>query len=124
MGLLGDLLGAAPGSLLLVSPPDTALAEAAGLKPRPSIVSGMRTAEPAACIVWWPEAEDLTEVALARLRWLLENSRGLAWVIIDPAEGLPAAAQVTEQLASAGLTPAEQKSLGGLQTALRIGGDK
>ena len=120
MGTLRDLLGEAPGAVLLVSPPDTALAEAATLKPRPSIASGMRTAEPATTIIWWPEADALTPSALNRLRWMLENGEGIGWIVLDPDEGLPPVAEVAPSLIEAGLRLQDERALPSGETAVEV----
>jgi hypothetical protein len=84
MALLAELGLAGQTGVLLVSAPDSVLAEAARSSPRPSFVSSLRTAHPAPHIVWWPDREMLTPEALSRLHWMLQVGEGQAWLVTDP----------------------------------------
>jgi hypothetical protein len=75
--------------VMLVAAPDSVLAEASRLSPRPSFAPGIMTAEPADILAWWPERETFTAAAIGRLRWFLEMSGGSAWVVLEPADDAP-----------------------------------
>ncbi|MFN0146747.1 MAG: hypothetical protein ACKVT1_09565 [Dehalococcoidia bacterium] len=121
MGLLASLgLEAGPGGLMLVGAPDSVLAEAGAMKPRPSFASSMMTAEPAARIAWWPERESLTATALQRLAWFLASGAGEAWIIIDESEELPPADTVVSMAASSGLALRDRIDLARGLTALKM----
>jgi hypothetical protein len=121
MAILKDLgLDGLRGPLMLIAPPDSALAEAGAMKPRPSFASSMLTAEPAAVIVWWPEAEALTETAWARLRWFLASDAGYALVVIDPREGLPPPDEVSALARAAGLRETARHTLAAGEAALKL----
>lgn len=99
------------GPLMLIAPPDGVLAAAGGRSPRPSFASSIEVAEPAPQIVWWVEAETFGPGPLRKLRWLLESSRGTAWVILDPDDG-PTPGDATALLAAAGVRVLEERALG------------
>jgi hypothetical protein len=71
---------------MLISPPDSVLAEAGAMKPRPSIASTLAVAEPTLRIAWWPERRHLIPGTLSRLRWMVETAGGRAWLIFDPTD--------------------------------------
>ena len=84
MGALTDLgLDTTDGAIMCVAAPDSVLAEAGAMKPRPSFASTLLTAEPTARLVWWPERRYLEPQTLSRLKWLIETARGQAWLILD-----------------------------------------
>ncbi|MBI2764481.1 MAG: hypothetical protein HYX53_01075 [Chloroflexi bacterium] len=122
MELLAELgLSAADGGLMLIAPPDSVLAEAGRMRPRPSIASTLYVAEPAARIAWWPERRQLTPAALSRLRWMLEGDGARAWLIIDATDDdalTPGA--VRGAVTAAGLTVAGERSRAGGESALEV----
>jgi hypothetical protein len=121
MPILQDLgLEGLGASLMLIAPPDSALAEAGAMKPRPSFATNMLTAEPAAVIAWWPEAEALTDTAWARLQWFLASAEGYALVVVDPREGLPPADEVAALAWAAGLRETARLALPAGQAVLRL----
>ncbi|MDZ7727625.1 MAG: hypothetical protein U5Q44_05170 [Dehalococcoidia bacterium] len=71
---------------LLIDPPDHVLAEAASLKPRPSVVSNLQTAEPATRIAWWPDEGRLAPGYVSRLHWMVSLAHGEAWAVYDPGD--------------------------------------
>jgi hypothetical protein len=71
---------------MCVSAPDSVLAEAGAMRPRPSFASSLLTAEPTARLLWWPERAELSGQMLTRLKWLLEVSRGEAWLMLDDSD--------------------------------------
>jgi len=86
VSLLAELgLTNQPG-LMLVGPPDSVLAEAGRLSPRPSVAPSLRHAEPAQCICWWPERDLLTAESLSRLHWMISLGQGEAWLVTDPTD--------------------------------------
>lgn len=125
MAILRELgVFGAPG-LMLVSAPDSVMAEAGTMKPRPAFASSIMTAEPSARILWWPEPRYLADGALTRLRWMVENSGpGEAWLILDDEDdGLPGLETVRGMVAAAGLIVAEQRRIdGGMAFRLALPG--
>jgi hypothetical protein len=124
MGALSDLgLDTADGGILLISAPDSVLAEAGAMKPRPAFVSNLLTAHPAARILWWPERQQLDPGTMRRLAWMVVNAPGEAWLIIDPAEEeSPTAEQVREALGATGLEFVEEQAIGRGEVAVRVRG--
>lgn len=122
MGALTDLgLTTADGSIMVISAPDSVLAEAGVMKPRPSFASTLLTAEPAARIVWWPEKGHMEAGTLRRLAWLVEAGGGSAWLILDPGEEeSPGAAELRAALAGAGMSIAEERAIGRGEVAFRV----
>ncbi|WP_322796798.1 hypothetical protein [Tepidiforma sp.] len=119
MGALAELgLTTGDGPIMLIAPPDGALAEAGRMKPRPAVASTLLTAEPTPRILWWPEPAELRPGLLSRLRWLLESASGEAWLILDAHE--PAAASLPDGLRSARFDLLETRPIGRGETALRI----
>lgn len=114
MGLLADLgLNTADGPIMCVAAPDSVLAEAAAMKPRPSFASSLLTAEPTARLLWWPERDQLTATMLQRLKWLLEASAGGIWLVLETDDASPTEHEVGERLANSGLSLTDVKQLGG-----------
>ena len=72
--------------LMLVSAPDSVLAEAGAMKPRPSFASTLQVAEPTARMAWWPERRLLDAATVSRFAWMLRTASGEGWIIVDPAE--------------------------------------
>ncbi len=122
MGALADLgLSTADGPIMLVSAPDSVLAEASRMKPRPAFASSILTAEPTARILWWPERAQLDPALLSRLAWMTAVARGEAWLILDPAEPeSPAPAELHPLLAAASLALVEERPIGRGETALHV----
>lgn len=120
---LADLgLSTADGALILFAPPDSVLAEAGGMKPRPSIASSLNTGEPCRRIAWWPQQATLTAANLSRLRWMVETAQGRAWLIFDPTdEDGPAAEDVRAAVATAGFTVASERADAG-EVAIEVVG--
>jgi hypothetical protein len=113
LGLRGE-----PG-LMLVAPPDSVLAEAGRLSPRPSVAPSLRHAEPSRCIVWWPERELLTPAALSRLHWMVAIGQGEAWMIADPDDDEPLSIdELRDALAATQLVAGEERRLQRGGTAL------
>jgi hypothetical protein len=83
MSLLEELGLTNQSGLMLIAPPDSVLAEAGRLSPRPSVAPSLRHAEPSQCIVWWPEPGFLTPEALSRLHWMVSIGQGVAWLVSD-----------------------------------------
>ena len=84
MGILAGLgFDPAKGTVMLVGAPDSVLAEAGAMKPRPSFAPSLLTAEPTDRLVWWPERAHFNATMFARLKWLLETSAGKGWLITD-----------------------------------------
>lgn len=118
MGALAELgLTTGDGPIMLIAPPDGALAEAGRMKPRPAVASTLLTAEPTPRILWWPETAELQPGLLSRLHWLLTSAAGEAWLILDGDE--PAAA-LPGDLRSARFDLLETRPIGRGETALRI----
>ncbi|MEO8541175.1 MAG: hypothetical protein ABI577_15645, partial [bacterium] len=105
MGVFSELgLHAPDGPIMCVAAPDSVLAEASLMKPRPSFASTLLTAEPTARLVWWPEVVHLEDRFMARLQWLLATSGGKAWLVIDPRdEDAPLSSALVEALQRSGL---------------------
>ena len=121
MGILADLgLAHAGQQILLVAPPDSVLAEASLVKPRPGVASTLQVASPSPHIVWWPERRLLEPGQLSRLRWLISVSRGDAWLVIDEDDEVTPA-EVRSALGPAGLAVAEERAAGAA-TAIRVAG--
>jgi len=122
MGALADLgLTTDDGPIMVISAPDSVLAEAGAMKPRPSFASTLLTADPAARIVWWPEQRHLDPGTLARLAWLAGAAGGGTWLVIDPAEEeSPTGDALRAALAVAGLSVVETRPIGRGETALRV----
>lgn len=122
MGALTDLgLTTDDGSIMVISAPDSVLAEAGAMKPRPSFASTLLTAEPASRIVWWPEKRHLDAGTLQRLAWMVDSGSGTAWLVIDPAEDeSPAGEELRAALQTAGMTVAEERAIGRGEVALRV----
>jgi hypothetical protein len=114
-------LSTVDGGLMLIAPPDSVLAEAGRMRPRPSIASTLYVAEPTARIAWWPERRQLTPAALSRLRWMLEGDGARAWLVLDGEDGAaPTAPEARDAATAAGLTVAVERPLGGGDTALEV----
>jgi hypothetical protein len=87
MGVLNELgLAGGEAGLMLIEPPDSVLAEAGQMKPRPSIASSLQVAEPAARIAWWAERSMLTPALLSRLHWMISTAGGEGWIVFEPAD--------------------------------------
>ena len=124
MGALSDLgLSTEDGGILLISAPDSVLAEAGAMKPRPAFVSNLLTAHPAARIVWWPERQHLEPGSMRRLGWMVSNAPGEAWLVVDPTEAeSPSAAEVRAALEGTGLELVEEVEIGRGEVAVRVRG--
>lgn len=122
MGALSDLgLSTEDGGILLISAPDSVLAEAGAMKPRPAFVSNLLTAHPAARIVWWPERQHLEPGTMRRLGWMVNNAPGEAWLVVDPAEeDSPSAVEVRDALEGTGLVFVEEVGIGRGEVAVRV----
>lgn len=122
MGALTDLgLTTDDGSIMVISAPDSVLAESGAMKPRPSFASTLLTAEPAARIVWWPEKRHMGGGTLQRLAWMVESGSAVAWLVIDPAEEeSPGRDELRTALAAVGMAVAEERAIGRGELALRI----
>ncbi len=122
MGALTDLgLTTDDGSIMVISAPDSVLAEAGAMKPRPSFASTLLTAEPAARIVWWPEKRHMGGGTLQRLAWMVESSSAVAWLVIDPAEEeSPGRDELHTALAAVGMAVEEERSIGRGEVAFRV----
>ncbi len=112
---LADLgLSTADGALMLFAPPDSVLAEAGRMKPRPSIASSLNVGEPCRRIAWWPEQGTLTPGNVSRLRWMVEAAEGRAWLVFDPDdEDAPAAQAVRDAIREAGMRLCDERQSGG-----------
>lgn len=122
MGALTDLgLTTDDGSIMVISAPDSVLAESGAMKPRPSFASTLLTAEPAARIVWWPEKRYMDRGTLQRLAWMVEAGGAVAWLVIDPAEEeSPSGDALRAALAAVGMAVAEERAISGGEIALRV----
>jgi hypothetical protein len=109
MGALTGLgLTTSDGAIMCVGAPDSVLAEAARMTPRPSFAPSLLTAEPTARLLWWPSRGQLSMTMLARLRWLLESGGGQAWVLFDPEdEDSPTSCELNEALEAIGFAAGE-----------------
>ena len=121
MGALADLgLNTSDGAIMCVSAPDSVLAEAGAMSPRPSFASTLLTAEPTARLVWWPERQHLAAHTFERLRWLLEMSGGSAWLVLDEREEeSPAEAELRPLLEATGLGVVGVEAIGRGEVAVR-----
>jgi hypothetical protein len=107
--------------LLLVNAPDSVLAEAGAMTPRPGFASTLQTSRPAPHVAWWPERSLLDAATLSRLAWMLSSVNGEAWIIVDPSEDeLLTAAEVKAALANTALETTEQRSLSTGEVAIRV----
>ena len=122
MGALTDLgLDTTDGAIMCVAAPDSVLAEAGAMKPRPSFASTLLTAEPTARLVWWPERRYLEPQTLSRLKWLIETTRGQAWLILDAAEEeSPSEEELLAALEDAGLSAASGRPMGRGEVAVPV----
>lgn len=122
MGALTDLgLTTDDGSIMVISTPDSVLAEAGAMKPRPSFASTLLTAEPAARIVWWPEKCHMDGGTLRRLAWMVESGGAVAWLVIDPAEEeSPGRDELRTALAGAGMAAVDERMIGRGEVAFRV----
>lgn len=122
MGALTDLgLTTDDGSIMVISAPDSVLAEAGAMKPRPSFASTLLTAEPASRIVWWPEKRYMDRGTLQRLAWMVEAGGAAAWLVIDPAEDeSPDDDELRAALAAVGMAVAEERVISRGEVALRV----
>jgi hypothetical protein len=122
MGALTDLgLDTTDGAVMCVAAPDSVLAEAGAMKPRPSFASTLLTAEPTARLAWWPERRYLEPQTLSRLKWLIETARGQAWLILDEAEEeSPSEAELRAALAKARLSAGPGRAIGGGELAVSV----
>lgn len=122
MGALTDLrLNTTDGPITCIAAPDSVLAEAGNMKPRPSFAPNLLTAEPTARILWWPERQHLDSHAFTRLRWLIETAGAETWLVLDSEEPeSPAAAELASGLASAGLAAGEPTKLGRTECAISV----
>ena len=122
MGALTDLgLDTADGAIMCVAAPDSVLAEAGAMKPRPSFASTLLTAEPTARLVWWPERRYLEPQTLARLKWLIETANGQGWLILDEAEEeSPSDEELRTALAEIGLTAEASRMIGRGEVAVAV----
>lgn len=122
MGALADLaLNTADGAIMCVSAPDSVLAEAGAMSPRPSFASTLVTAEPTARLVWWPERQHLEPPTFSRLRWLLETSRGPGWLVLDEGEEeSPSESELLPLLEGAGVQVIGSKPIGRGEVAVEV----
>ena len=122
MGALSDLgLTTADGGILLISAPDSVLAEAGAMKPRPAFVSNLLTAHPAPRILWWPERHHLEPGTMRRLAWMVTNAPGEAWLVVDPEEeDSPSPEAVRTALHETGLEFVEEAPIGRGEIAVRV----
>ena len=122
MGALKELgLDTKDGAIMCVAAPDSVLAEAGAMKPRPSFASTLLTAEPTARLLWWPEKQHLEPQTLARLRWLIQTAAGKAWLIVDSEEDeSPGVEELVAALESANLSASPLMVLGGGEAALAV----
>ena len=79
-------LDSSEGPLMLINAPDSVLAAAAAMKPRPSFASTLQVGEPTARIAWWTERRLLDAATLSRLHWMVQTAAGEAWLIFDPSD--------------------------------------
>ena len=106
---------------MVVAAPDSVLAEAGAMKPRPSFASTLVTAKPTARLVWWPERRHLEAQTLGRLRWLLEVSGGGAWLVVDESEEeSPSEDELRAILEAVGLRPGPSVALGRGEVAVPV----
>jgi len=77
-------LDSSEGPLMLINAPDSVLAAAAAMKPRPSFASTLQVGEPTPRIAWWTERRLLDAATLSRLHWMVQTAAGEAWLIFDP----------------------------------------
>ena len=114
-------LDAADTNLLLVNAPDSVLAEAGAMTPRPGFASTLQTSRPAQWIAWWPERRLLDAATLGRLAWMLSSVNGKAWIIVDPTEEEAlTAGEVETALANSPLQSTEQRPLATGEVALLV----
>jgi hypothetical protein len=122
MGALTTLgLNTRDGPIMIVAAPDSVLAEAGAMKPRPSFASTLLTAEPAARLVWWPERCHLDSQTLARLHWLISGGGGQAWLLLDAGEEeSPSEADLLSALKGAGLASGPPRDVGAGERAFPV----
>ena len=122
MGALSDLgLTTSDGPIMVVAAPDSVLAEAGAMKPRPSFASTLVTAKPTARLVWWPERRHLEAQTLGRLRWLLEVSGGGVWLVPGGSEeGAPSGIELRAIPGAVGLRAGASVALGRGEVAVPV----
>lgn len=114
-------LAEAEGRVMLISPPDTVLAEAGRMSPRPSIASTLQVGEPTANIAWWLERRFLAPALLSRFYWMLQSAAGTGWIIFDPEDDEPLTVdELRAALAPTELTPGASIVLPNGDIALRV----
>lgn len=123
MGTLAELqLSTDDAPIMLIAPSDEALAEAAAMRPRPSVASSLLVAEPTARIVWWAARDDLTPGDIERFRWMVTAVQGAeAWVVLDPEDTPPiTASEFGALLDGSGLRADGERTLASGETAVRV----
>ncbi len=123
MGALTDLgITSADAPILCIAAPDSVLAEAGAMRPRPTFAPSVFTARPAARIVWWPDLHEFEAHALRRLHWLVEIAgTNDAWLILDPADpSSPPEDSARLALNGAGLAAGPSRIIGRGEIALPV----
>lgn len=106
---------------MLIDPPDHVLAEAGSLKPRPSVASGVMTAEPAALAAWWPTRGRIDAAGVSRLHWMASAANGEAWLVCDPDdEDCADDGEIRQAVTDAGIAVADQLTLSSGEIALQL----
>ena len=114
-------LGADGARAMLIDPPDDVLAEAGRLDPRPTVVTSLRTAEPALQIAWWPRREELTAEAVSKLAWMLSVVEGsVGWLVSDGDDESPSLGELRAALAGSPLRARDEVALDDGGSALRL----
>ena len=108
--------------VMLVEPPDSVLAEAAAIEPRPSVASSLKVAEPALRIAWWPQRSDLTAASLSRLAWMVTAGGEVAeaWLVLDDDDDSPTLDEVTAALEGSQLHSGSECELGDGVIAVKV----
>lgn len=113
-------LGDGESRVMLIEPPDAVLAEAASVRPRPSVASTLQVAEPTPRIAWWPDARHLDERPLSRLLWMVSVAQGEAWIVAGSDEEAPTPGDVRTALEASQFTTEEERAMDDGSTAFRV----
>ncbi|MGH2631824.1 MAG: hypothetical protein ACRDG3_00310 [Tepidiformaceae bacterium] len=114
-------LDSSHGPLMLINAPDSVLAAAAAMKPRPSFASTLQVGEPTPRIAWWTERRLLDAATLSRLYWMVQTAAGEAWLIFDPTdEDALTVAEVRAAVDASPLEVQEETALADGEVALHV----
>jgi len=106
--------------LTLIAPPDSVLAEAGRMKPRPLIASSLGVARPSPQVAWWSERRLLDPATLSRLNWMLQVGQGRGWIVIDPNEEGVTMEELRKAVDGSVLRAGEERQLSNGDFALEV----